>query len=85
MAPAVRVQLYATARVAVGRSVWEEEVPPAGVPARELVARLAREFPRLGRVLRTCRFLRNDRYLSDLGERILPGDHFAVHPPYGGG
>ena len=35
--------------------------------------------------LRVSRFLRNDRYLSDLGERVGPDDEFAVHPPYGGG
>lgn len=85
MATSVRVQLYATARQAVGRSAVEQEVPSGGIPARELVDALATQFPPLRRILRSSRFLRNDRYLTDLEERVRPGDVFAVHPPYGGG
>lgn len=85
MAPSVRVQFYATARLAAGRATVEQEIPSGGLRARELVERLAKEFPSLRRILRSSRFLRNDRYLTDLEERIRPGDAFAVHPPYGGG
>lgn len=85
MAPTVRIDLFATARVAVGRGHLEQEVAPGGVTARELLDHLATEFPKLRPLLRGCRFLRNDRYLTDLGQRLRPGDRFSVHPPYGGG
>lgn len=81
----VRVRFYATARVAAGMPRTDVPVPPGGIVARELVALLAREYPKLGGVLRSSRFLRNDRYLEDLDETVAPGDRFAVHPPYGGG
>ncbi len=81
----VRIHLYATARRALGRSVLDRPVAPDGIRARDLVRALEEEFPALRRILASSRFLRNDRYLSDLSERILPGDEFAVHPPYGGG
>jgi molybdopterin converting factor small subunit len=55
------------------------------MPARELVAELARTYPRLAPTLKASRFLRNGRYLRDLNETIVAGDEFAVHPPYGGG
>jgi molybdopterin converting factor small subunit len=79
------VRLYATARRIVGESTVLWPVPADGLPARALVAELADRFPRLAPTLRTCRFLRNDRYLGDLAETVRPGDDFAVHPPYGGG
>jgi molybdopterin converting factor small subunit len=81
----VRVRLFATAREAVGSATLDWPVPPGGLTARELVHGLREAYPRLGPTLRTSRFLRNDRYLEDLGERISPGDEFAVHPPYSGG
>jgi molybdopterin converting factor small subunit len=81
----VRVRLFATARVEVGRSTLTWPVPHDGLRARELVAALEAAYPRLGPTLRVSRFLRNDRYLRDLGETVRPGDEFAVHPPYGGG
>jgi molybdopterin converting factor small subunit len=81
----IRVRLFATGREAVGRATVDWPVPPRGIPARELVAGLGREYPRLAPILRTSRFLRNDRYLDDLTERIAPGDEFSVHPPYSGG
>ncbi|MGB6500970.1 MAG: MoaD/ThiS family protein [Thermoplasmata archaeon] len=83
--PRVRVRLYATARVAAGRETVDLPVPASGVPARDLVRRLAREFPDLAPLLPACRFVRNDEYLADLRARVRPGDAFAVHPPYGGG
>jgi molybdopterin converting factor small subunit len=85
MTPAVRVRLFATARLAVGQADLPWPVPDAGLPARELVAALADAFPRLRPTLRASRFLRNDRYLTDLDEIVRPGDEFSVHPPYGGG
>lgn len=85
MSRPVRVRLFATARQAVGQASLAWRVPEDGLRARELVNALGAAYPRLARLLRACRFLRNDRYLGDLDETVLPGDEFAVHPPYGGG
>ncbi len=85
MPRSVRVRLFATARLAVGRAVLPWPVPEHGLRARELVAALEQAYPRLAPTLRGSRFLRNDRYLRDLDETLRPGDEFAVHPPYGGG
>ncbi len=85
MAASVRVRFYATARLATGTAQVELPVPGQGISARDLLSELAREYPKLRRVLGASRFLRNDRYLTDLAERLAPGDQFAVHPPYGGG
>ena len=81
----VRVRLFATARLVVGRATLLWPVPELGLSARELVAALEEAYPRLASTLRVSRFLRNDRYLNDLGETLGPGDEFAIHPPYGGG
>ena len=81
----VRVFLFATARQLVGRATLTWTVPEQGLSARKLVEELGAAHPRLVATLRVSRFLRNDRYLTDLTETILPGDGFAVHPPYGGG
>jgi len=81
----IQVRLYATARLAVGRSALSWPVPPDGITAQELVTALGHAYPRLVPTLRSSRFLRNDLYLRDLEERLRPGDEFAVHPPYGGG
>lgn len=81
----IRVRLYATARRALGHATLDRPVGPDGMSARDLVRALGEEFPQLRRILASSRFLRNDRYLTDLSERILPGDELAVHPPYGGG
>lgn len=85
VAPRIQVRLYATARLAVGRSALSWPVPPDGITAQELVTALGQAYPGLRPTLRSSRFLRNDRYLRDLEERLRPGDEFAVHPPYGGG
>ena len=85
MSRTVRIRLFATARVAVGQATLSWPVPPEGRTARQLVAELSEAYPRLTATLRASRFLRNDRYLTDLEERIRPGDEFSVHPPYGGG
>jgi len=81
----IRVRLFATARVVVGHATLSWPAPEQGISARELVAALEEAYPRLAPTLRVSRFLRNDRYLRDLGEALRPGDEFAVHPPYGGG
>jgi molybdopterin converting factor small subunit len=81
----VRVRLYSLAREVTRRSIVEVPVPPGGIVARELLRALEAEYPSLGPVFRVSRFVRNDRYLADLGTRVRPGDEFAVHPPYGGG
>jgi len=85
VARTVEVRLFATARLAVGRPNLSWPVPETGIRARELIAALAEAYPRLAPTLKVSRFLRNDRYLVDLGETVRPGDEFAVHPPYGGG
>ena len=81
----VRVRLFATARVVVGRPVLTWPVAESGIPAHDLVAELGEAYPRLRPTLRISRFLRNDRYLARLDEVLRPGDELAVHPPYGGG
>ncbi len=81
----IRIRFFATARQAVGRAEIPWPAPPAGLPAEELLRQLGEAFPRLRPTLRVSRFLRNDRYLSNLLEVVRPGDEFSVHPPYGGG
>jgi molybdopterin converting factor small subunit len=81
----VEIHLFASARHIVGQRTVRWSVPEGGVAARELIAGLRHRFPRLGPTLRVSRFLRNDRYVTDLDETVRPGDAFAVHPPYGGG
>jgi molybdopterin converting factor small subunit len=85
VAHVVQVRLFATARLVVGRATLAWPVAQDGVSARELVAALGEAYPRLVPTLRVSRFLRNDRYLTDLATRLRGGDEFAVHPPYGGG
>jgi molybdopterin converting factor small subunit len=79
------VLLFGSAREAVGRGSLDWPVPPAGLPAEELVRQLGIEYPKLRPTLRASRFVRNDQYLGTHGARVRPGDEFAVHPPYGGG
>lgn len=81
----ITVRLFAQARVAAGRARWDIEVGPEGLPVAELLERLKAEFPRLGPVLRTCRFVRNGALLRGTTGRVRPGDDFALHPPYSGG
>lgn len=81
----IRVLLFATARTAVGRSELEWPIPPEGVPVTDLTHALAVAYPKLAPTLRSCRFVRNGRYVDRPTDRIRPGDEFAVHPPYGGG
>ncbi|HYA58576.1 MAG TPA: MoaD/ThiS family protein [Thermoplasmata archaeon] len=85
MPGSVRVRLFASAREAIGRPEVEWAVPAGGIVAEELVRALGRRFPALARVLPTCRFVRNGRYLNQLSQTVRPGDEFSVHPPYGGG
>lgn len=85
VAASVRVRLFATARLATGLSTLSWPVPEGGQSARELIAGLGKAYPNLAPILRASRFLRNDRYLSDLSEMLAPGDEFSIHPPYGGG
>jgi molybdopterin converting factor small subunit len=85
MVPPVRVRLFATARTAVGRAELDWPVPPEGISAHALAAALADAYPALARTLRVSRLVRNGRYVQRAGERVRPGDEFAIHPPYGGG
>ncbi|MGA8542388.1 MAG: MoaD/ThiS family protein [Thermoplasmata archaeon] len=81
----VRILLFSTARTAVGRAELPWTVPAEGVPAEALTHALADAYPALRPTLRVSRFVRNGRYLGRKGERVKPGDEFAIHPPYGGG
>jgi molybdopterin converting factor small subunit len=81
----VRVELYATARAAVGARELRLEVPAGGLSARAFVAALGARYPPLAPILRHSRLVRGDEYLSGYGQRIRPGDRLSVHPPYGGG
>jgi molybdopterin converting factor small subunit len=81
----VAVLLFGPAREAVGRGRVGWPVASGGISARALIDALAERYPRLRATLRTSRFVRNGEYLTDLGDRLRPGDEFAVHPPYGGG
>ena len=85
VAPVVRILLFASAREAVGRHEIAWPLPPGGMTAQRLVAALGEEYPRLRPTLSVSRFVRNGRYLKDLGIALRAGDEFAVHPPYGGG
>ena len=60
-------------------------MPAGGLSIRELVEGLGKEYPRLAPVLASARFVRNGTFVSGRQGRILPGDEFAVHPPYSGG
>lgn len=84
-AGAVRVELYATARAAVGAREIDIPVPTAGVSVRGFVAALARDQPALGPILRHSRLVRGDDVLTGTRDRVRPGDRVSVHPPYGGG
>ena len=85
MAPRATVLLFATARLAVGRSELPWPVAPEGVRVGALVRTLGDQYPKLAPILRTCRFVLNGRYVVSRATRVRPGDEFAVHPPYGGG
>jgi molybdopterin converting factor small subunit len=79
------VRLFGPAREAVGTDALRWAIPPDGLRASDLVAGLAKAYPRLAPTLRVSRFLLNDEFLGKLTRRVRPGDEFAVHPPYGGG
>ena len=81
----VHLTLFATAREAVGRSELEVAVPSSGKLLRDLLAELARQYPRLGPILPACRVARNGEYVAGGSTRLWPGDELALHPPYSGG
>ena len=83
--PLVRILLFASAREAVGQREISWPLPPEGMTAQRLLAVLGEEYPKLRPTLSVSRFVRNGRYLDDLGTSLRAGDEFAVHPPYGGG
>ena len=85
VAARVTVRLFATARLAVGRSELRWPVESEGVPMQALLKDLGQKYPKLAPVLGTCRFVLNGRYVAGRATRVRPGDEFAVHPPYGGG
>jgi molybdopterin converting factor small subunit len=83
--PTVRVRLFATARLAAGTAELRRPVPAPGIDVRTLLGQLRREFPALGPVLRSARFVRNGELLRGRSGRLRPGDELAIHPPYSGG
>ncbi len=85
MVRSVHVLLFASAREAVGRPRLERAVPPGGVPLRELLEGLGREYPALRALLGSCREALNGRYVHGRSVRVRPGDELAIHPPFSGG
>lgn len=81
----VRVRFFATAREAVGRSVIAWPVPPEGLRAELLLREIVDRYPRLQRVVGHSRLVVNGEYVEDRAGPVLPGDEFAIHPPYSGG
>lgn len=81
----VTIELFASAREAVGRSTVRLSAPIEGLRISEMLALLTREYPKLAKVLPTCRTARNGRYLTRRASRIRPGDTIAIHPPFSGG
>lgn len=85
MAPTVRLLFFAGAREAAGCPELRLSVPRAGLTTRELLVRVRARYPGMARVLRASRVVRNGEYVAGEGERIVPGDEVAIHPPYSGG
>ncbi len=85
MTAPVRVLLFATARTAVNSSRIERTVPERGLPVRQFLDELVRDYPALRPVTEVARFVRNGEYLLGTRGRIGPGDELAIHPPYSGG
>jgi len=85
LAGRARVLLFATARTAVGTRSLPWPVPGDGMTVRELVADLARAHPRVAPILAHCRFFHDGVPVTQLDERVRPGEELAIHPPYGGG
>lgn len=85
MTPPVRVLLFATAREAVGRAELLREVPAGGVSVAAFLSELLREFPQLAPATRGSRFVVNGEYVRGRSGRLVPGDEFAIHPPFSGG
>ncbi|MGI0132856.1 MAG: MoaD/ThiS family protein [Thermoplasmata archaeon] len=81
----VRLLFFASARQAVGHARLERTVPSGGLTAERLLDDLVAEFPRLRRILPSCRLVVNGEYVGSRSHRLGPGDEVAVHPPYSGG
>lgn len=85
MASTVRIDLFATARDAVGRARVELPVPSSGTRLATLLEELGATFPKLRPLLKVSKIARGDEYLKPSAATIHPGDHLAVHPPFSGG
>jgi molybdopterin converting factor small subunit len=79
------VLLFATARTTVGRAVLPWPVDMGGTTVRELVAELARAYPRLAPILAHSRLFLDGTPVVRTDEQVRPGNELAIHPPYGGG
>ena len=85
MGRGVTILLYAQARVAVGHHRMVRPIAPEGVPLAALLRGLVEEFPDLGPILPSCRYVRNGEFTGRRAVRLKPGDELGIHPPYSGG
>jgi len=83
--PSVHVVLFATAREAVGAASVDCDVPAGGSTIGAVLSALVEEHPRLERIIKGARLVRNGHYVRGPRARVAPGDEIAVHPPYSGG
>jgi molybdopterin converting factor small subunit len=85
MPATVRIDLFATARVAAGRSQIDWPVPSGGALLRVVLEEVGRAHPELRGILKVSRVARDDEYLRPGTATIRPGDRLAIHPPFSGG
>ena len=79
----VAVKLFASVREAVGREEVTVRLSP-GAAVRDLLERLAAEYPEIARHGRSLAVAVNHEIAP--GSRVLlPGDEVALIPPVGGG
>lgn len=81
--PRIRVQFFA----AVRERLECDEVPldlPAGTTAADLVARLARDYPKAAPLLASVRVAANQEFVP-AGHLLAEGDEVAIIPPLSGG
>ena len=79
----VRIVAFARIREVVGASAFERVVPD-GATARDVLAALTAEFPQLGDLARSTRFVRGGAFV-DAATVVRDGDELGLLPPYGGG
>ncbi|MCI4366724.1 MAG: MoaD/ThiS family protein [Thermoplasmata archaeon] len=85
MSRGVRIHFYAQAREAVGHRQLVRGLPEGPASLEGVLRSLEAEFPRLVRVLPTCRIAVNGEYVPNRSVPLSDGDELGVHPPYSGG